>query len=71
MCDLVYNIICALVNLVALDDCLKWPTGEKLDRTFTLEFTLINYRLNCSFSLLTFPKLRFWPPKKKNYKTAP
>jgi len=28
-------------------------------------------RLNCSFSPLTFPKLRFWPPKKKNYKTAP
>jgi len=28
-------------------------------------------RLNCSFSPLTFPKLRFWLPKKKNYKTAP
>ena len=27
--------------------------------------------LNCSFSPLTFPKLRFWPPKKTNYKTGP
>jgi len=32
---------------------------------------LIFKRLNCSFSPLTFLKLRFWPPKKKNYKTAP
>jgi len=28
----------------------------------------IFYRLNCSFSLLTFLKLRFWPPKKKTTK---
>jgi len=27
--------------------------------------------LNNSFSPLTFLKLRFWPSKKKNYKTAP
>jgi len=32
---------------------------------------LIKSWLNCSFSPLTFSKLRFWPPKKKNYKTAP
>ena len=29
------------------------------------------FRLNCSFNPLIFTKLRFWPPKKKNYKTAP
>jgi len=26
---------------------------------------IIIFRLNCSFSLLTFPKLRFWPLRKK------
>ena len=25
----------------------------------------LKYRLNCSFSLLTFSKLRFWPLRKK------
>jgi len=32
--------------------------------------TLEIKRLNCSFSLLIFPKLRFWSPKKKNNKTV-
>jgi len=27
-------------------------------------------RLNCSFNPITFTKLRFWSPKKKNYKMA-
>jgi len=27
--------------------------------------------LNSSFHPLTFTKLRFWPSKNKNYKTAP
>ena len=32
---------------------------------------IIKYRLNSSFSLLTFPKLRFWPTKKKTTKSPP
>jgi len=32
---------------------------------------MITFRFNSSFNPLTFLKLRFWPPKKKNYKTAP
>jgi len=30
----------------------------------------IVFRLNCSFSPLTFPKLRFWPLKKKKTKQS-
>ena len=32
---------------------------------------IFDFRFNSSFSPLSFKKLRFWPPKKKNYKTAP
>jgi len=32
---------------------------------------VINKRFNCSFSPLTFSKLRFWPPKKKTTKQPP
>ena len=31
---------------------------------------LILFRLNCSFSPLTFSKLRFWPPKKKKLQNS-
>jgi len=31
-------------------------------------FFTVKYRLNNSFGLLTFTKLRFWPPKKKTTK---
>jgi len=31
----------------------------------------LDLRLNCSFSPLTFSKLRFWPPKKKTTKQPP
>ena len=34
-------------------------------------FHSINIWLNCSFSPLTFSKLRFWPPKKKTTKQPP
>jgi len=43
------------VNMINIDNCVN----------------MINFWLNCSFSPLIFPKLWFWPPKKKNYKTAP
>ena len=33
--------------------------------------TVEKVRLNCSFSLLTFSKLRFLPPKKKTTKQPP
>ena len=32
---------------------------------------LIMFRLNCSFSPITFSKLRFWPSKKKTTKPPP
>ena len=28
-------------------------------------------RINCRFSPITFPKLRFWPPKKKKKQNSP
>jgi len=36
--------------------------------SLTIRRTLVFFRLNRSFSPLTFPKLRFWPPKKKTTK---
>jgi len=37
---------------------------------FVIQKQLVdNFRLNSSFRPLTFSKLRFWPPKKKSYKT--
>jgi len=32
---------------------------------------VLKFRLNSNFSPPTFPKLRFWPPKKENYKNVP
>jgi hypothetical protein len=42
-CDLVYNRIYELINLMAVNDCLEWYTGERLDRALALESTYIDY----------------------------
>jgi len=41
-------------------------------RDIVASFVMIIYiRLNCSFSPLTFSKLRFWPPKEKKLQNNP
>jgi hypothetical protein len=32
-----YNTYVKLINLMTLNDCTKWSTGEGVDRTLTLE----------------------------------
>jgi len=50
--------------LAQLISCLKVTLAIKLN------IRALKLRFNCSFNPLTFTKLRFWPPKKKNYKTV-
>ena len=53
--------------------CMGWR-GRGFDPCYSLflfSIVLIIFWLNCSFSPLTFPKLRFWPPKKKTTKQPP
>jgi hypothetical protein len=35
-----YNTYVKLINLMVLNDCTKWSTGEGLDRALILEATL-------------------------------
>jgi hypothetical protein len=56
-CDLVYNSICELINLMAVNDCLEWFTGEGLDRALTLEFT---HKNSLFFNVYSRNDIKVW-----------